>query len=807
MSALLREWLYVLRLLAKSPVVSLLTVLVFATGFGLAVFMYVLLKMFAYADLPFPNSDRIVTIDSVVNGVDQEDGLIALHDYRYFAAQQQSFEIFFPGRARGVLVTAGSSAKRARGNHSGSAMFALTQVNPKLGRAFGPADEQPGAAPVAILSHQLWQQFYGGDPGIIGRTVNMNERPTTIVGVMPEGFRFPVSTEVWLPFDDSGVAHPGDKPQVHIYGLLRPGISIAEANRELQRHAAALALAHPKTNQGLSAKVWRFTQAQLAGAMGLIAVMASATAFILLLVCVNVVNLLIARAGERQKELAIRAALGAPRHRLIRQMLLESTSLAVAGGIVGMMGAVWAMAWSRIQFEGFGENIPFWWSFSITWETLLFATTLVLGIGLVVGILPAFRASGGDLTGFLRDGTRGALGRRVARFTRALVGVEIFLCAALLIGSGVLVRSMHLTVNADYGAQTKDVLMGRVSLNQITYQESDEAVVRFAETVTRELESDLDLRTEAAIVTTLLPGRPGPLSLALTEDMDASDRQLPRVLTGSLLPGYFEALNIRLLEGRSLQSSDTASSIPVAVINENFAKQFWPNASALGKRVKLDPQAADSPWLTVVGVTERVLHGPPIATNRLRPVIYLPLSQRAERELLVAVRGPREASAGLLAGAVSRADIAVPVWGVELLASFIERNDSGTRFIGSLFVAFALLSLLLAGSGIYAITARSVQLRTHEIGVRRALGANEGDVLILLFRESSKQLVIGCTIGLILGAAMVKLLSGAIYNFRGDAPILFVLVVMLLAAIVGIATLIPALRAIRVSPNVALHYG
>ncbi len=807
MSALLREWLYVLRLLVKSPVVSLLTILVFATGFGLAVYMYALLKMFAYADLPFPNSDRIVTVDAVINGVNQENGLIPLYDYRYLTDHQKSFEAFFPGRSGGVLLTAGSTGMRARGNYSGSAMFSLTGVNPQRGRAFGPADEQSGAPPVAILSHQLWQQFYGGDPRIIGRTVKMNDVPTTIVGIMPDGFRFPVSTEVWLPFSDPGVVQPGDKPQVHIYGLLKPGISLADANRDLQGHAGLLSQTYPQTNKGLSVKAWPFTQANMEGALGLVAVMASATAFILLLVCVNVVNLLIARAGERQKELAIRAALGAPRHRLIRQMLLESMSLAVAGGLVGLFCAAWAMEWSRIQFISLGDNIPFWWTFSVTWETLLFASVLVVGLGLVIGILPAWRASGGDLTGFLRDGTRGALGRRVAGFTRALVGVEVLLCTSLLIASGVLVLHMHQSENADFGAQTKDVLRGRVSLDQsITYKDSDEAALRFAQTVKRELESDLDPKTEAAIVATILPAQSGPLSPALSENMDASDKELPRIMTVSALPGYFEGLNIRLMEGRSLQSSDSASSAPVAVINESLARQFWPNTSALGKRVKLDPQVSGSPWLTVVGVSEQIVHGEPSAKNREKPVIYLPLSQRMERELTFAVRSPREVSAEFLVSAVARADAGVPVWAVEPLATVIKRNNSGTRFISWMFVVFALLGLLLAGSGIYAITARSVQLRTHEIGVRRALGANERHVFTLLFKESGKQLAIGSTIGLLMGAAMIKLLSEVIYDFRGDAPILFFLVVALLTAVVGVATLIPALRAIRVSPNVALHY-
>ena len=806
MTALIREWLYVLRLLVKSPGLSLLTALVFAIGFGLAVYMYVLVKMLAYGNLPFPNSNRIVSIDAVINGVEHEGGRISLHDYRDLAENQQSFDLFFPGHDEDTILSEDGTAQRVFGSYTGPGMFALTGVNPQLGRAFGPHDELPGAIPVAIVSHHIWQQFYAGDPDIIGRVARINDSPVTIIGVMPEGFRFPLNTGVWLPFAHAGVDQPGEKPLVQIYGLLKPGVSVAQANLDLARHADRLAQAHPETNQGHSVKVWPFTQAQMANSMSLIAVMGGATAFILLLVCVNVINLLIARAGERQKELAIRAALGAPRHRLIRQMLLESMSLALAGGVMGLLCSAWAMEWSRTYIEGFGEDIPFWWNLSITWETLLFAGVLVLGVGLAVGVLPAWRASGGDLTGFLRDGTRGALGRRVARFTRSLVGLEILLCAALLITSGVLVRSVQLSVNADYGAQTQGVLLGRTTLNQSAYREADDTIVRFAEAVQRELASNLDLQTEAATVTTLLPGLSGPRSPALAENMDAADKQFPRVLAGSVLPGYFDALNIRLLEGRDVHTSDTATSLPIAVVNESMARQFWPDESALGKRVKLDPQTPQSPWVTVVGVSEQVLHGQPFEENRQKPVMYLPLSQRADRELIIAVRSPARTSSDLLVDAVSRADVEVPVWGVEILTSLIARNNNGMRFVSGLFLAFAFLGLLLAGSGIYAVTARSVQLRTQEIGVRRALGADERHILIMLFRESGKQLLIGCGLGLLMGAVLVKLLSTVLYNFSGEAPVLFMMVVVLLTTIVGVATLIPALRAVRISPNVALHY-
>lgn len=806
MSNLLRDWAYAARMLAKSPALSALTALVFATGFGLAVYMYVLIRMLAYGDLPFPNDERIVTVDAVINGVEHESGRIPLHDYMRLAEHQDDFELFFAGHDADVVLVEGSSAKRAVGSVIGSDMFRLTAVAPALGRALSAADEKAGAPAVAVISHRLWQQFYGGDSQVVGRVVQMNDVPTTIVGVMPDGFRFPLISEVWLPLSTAGVPQPGAEPLVQIYGLLKPGHARADADRRLNEFARQLEQEFPQTNQSHGVKVWPFTQVVMANSMGAVAVMMGATAFILLLVCINVVNLLLARAGERQKELAIRAALGAPRARLVRQMMLEAISLALVGGLVGLFCAAWAMEWSRDQIHGLGEEVPFWWDFSIGGETVLFATVLVLGVGLLVGAVPAWRASSGDLMGFLRDGTRGALGRRVARFTRSLVGLEILLCAALLITSGVLVRSVQLSVNADYGARTDNVLIGRVSLNKPEYRESGAARADFAQRVERELVAGLDPLSDKAVVATLLPGLSAPRTPAISEDMDAADKQFPKVLAGSVTPSYFDALDVRIQHGRALLASDDAASMPVAVVSQSLAEQFWPGADAVGKRFKLDPQKPDSPWLTVVGVSEQVLHGQPFEENRAKPVAYLPLAQRPERELLVALRSNTAPPPGALVDAVARADAEVRVWSVEKLTDLIARNNNGLSFVSGLFLSFAVLALLLAGSGIYAVTARSVQLRTQEIGVRRALGANERDVFTLLFKESGRQLAIGGGLGLLLGALLVKMLSTVLYNFSGEAPLMFALVVAILGVIVGVATLVPALRAVRIPPNVALHH-
>lgn len=804
---MLREWLYTLRLLGKTPGFSMLTIFVFAAGFGLSVYMYVLIKMFAYGDLPFPSADRVVAIDSVVNGMEAESGAISYYDYRSYAENQDSFDVFFPSRAEDVTLTQKGFAQRVNGSYVSEGMFALTGEKPYLGRALRANDLHQGAAPVALISHRLWMREFDGSPDAVGRTVGLNNKPTTIIGVMPEGFRFPLVADLWMPFVDPGALKPGDKPNVQIYGRLKEGVSFAQANRSLDVIARELAQDSPQTNQGHGVKVWPFAQVIMANSMSMIGVMIIATAFILLLVCANVANLLLARSGERQKELAIRAALGAPRTRLIRQMLMESLSLALGGGLLGLFCAGWAMEWSRDQIESMGEEVPFWWNFGLSWGTVGFAAVLVLGVGLLVGLLPALRASSGDLAGFLRDGTRGALGRRLTRFTRAMVGLEILLCATLLISSGVLVRSMYLSINADFGAPTQGVLFGNLNLNKDHHIESAASTARLAEQVRSELASRTDPEADAIIITTSLPGMSAAARTpVLSDQMDPGERQLPRTIVVSSLPGYFAATKIRLLEGREPGNGDGADSLNVAVVNESFAQRFWPNGSAVGRRFKLEPQDPASPWLTVVGVSEQVLHGPPFEETRRKPAVYRPLAQSQAKNLIVAVRSPTALSPQLLADSVAAVDSDLPVWGIQTLEEQIRKSSSGMRFISDLFLAFALLALLLAGSGIYAITSRSVVLRTHEIGVRRALGANARDIFKLLFSESGKQLAVGGGIGLLIGAGLVYMLSTVLYNFNSEAPFLFAGVIAILGLVVGLATLLPARKAVGIPPNRALHY-
>lgn len=803
---MLREWFYVLRLLGKTPGFTAITTFVFAAGFGLAVYMYVLIKMFAYGDLPYPDDDRIVAIDSVINGVEAEGGRIFYYDYEYIAERQRSFDIFFPSEADDMILSQDGIGSRVFGQRIGEQMFALTQVSPMLGNVFTADDLRPEAPPVAVISHRMWLRDFDGDPAAVGRSVQLNGVPTTIIGVMPEGFRFPLIADVWIPFRDPGAVEPGDQPTVQVYARLKDGVSRSDANTELSGYADELAREHPETNTGYGIKVWPFTQIVMANSMSMIGVMIVATGFILLLVCANATNLLLARAGERQKELAIRAALGAPRGRLIRQIMLESMTLAVAGGLIGLFCAAWAMEWSRDSIRSLGEDIPFWWDFSMTWGTVIFAAVLVLGVGALTGLLPALRASGGDIVSFLRDGTRGALGRKLMRFSKAMVIIEIMLCATLLICSGMLVRSMYLAVNADYGANVEGILIGNVTLHGDRHAGSAASIARFADQVQNQLSSVATGEGDAATVASALPGMSAGRRLPiLTESMDPGQKQLPRSNVIGVLPGYFSKFGVTLREGREFTAADDADGQYVAIINEAFARQHWPDGGALGKRVRVDPTKDDSPWLTVVGISSQIVHGPPFEDFRRVPAIYVPMAQRSFPTFIAVLKSPQARPDDLIT-AVARIDGDVPVWGIETLSGQLSRNASGMRFISELFVAFAILALLLAGSGIFAITSRSVVLRTQEIGVRRALGADSRDIFRMLLAESGRQLAIGGGLGLLFGLGLVLMLSKVLFNFNTEAPFIFTGVGVILTGIVGLATWVPARRAVSIPPNRALHY-
>lgn len=803
-----KEWQYALRLLSKAPGFTALTLFVLAAGLGVSVYMYSLIRTLAYADLPFPESERMVLVNAVMNGYEQGGNSLANFNFLQLAESQTTFEIFTRSRKSDITLTGANLPLRVPANYNNHELFALTEVPALLGRSLQAADSEPGAPLVTVLSYQVWQSEFNGSEDIIGRKVRIDDIPATIVGVMPAGYAFPDFAQLWLPMAKSGVSQPGDGPYLSIVGRLRDGVSIAEADAELKAIMKKLEQQHPATNANLSVKVWPFAQSALSNSMTIIAVMSAAAGLIMLLVILNAGNLLLARAAERQKEVAIRNALGAPRWRLIRQMLWEALLLAMAGGFIGVFFASWALDWSRQHISAFNESIPFWWTFEFSNQDLLFALLLTVLTALAVGLYPAWRASATNINQFLRDGTRGAQGLRMTRMTHVLVIAEIALSITLLIASLAMVASTHQTMKADYGARTNNVLIGEIDLYTQKYDDQPSDRYRFAEKLQALITGQPGV--EGIALGCHLPGMYGPIWTYLVEGRDVPDKKYPSATRVVVTDNYFSLFRIKLVQGRLFDPRDQEDSERVVIISEQFAEKNWPGQSPIGKRIGLDRDhdPNNEKWYTVIGVVSEAMYGQPFVDFAHYNDMYLSLRQFPVEDLVVAIATEQEPMtlARNLASDVARIDTDIPVNGAMPLTERIYRYNAGMVFVSKLFLAMAALGVLLAASGIYGVIARSVALRTQELGIRRALGASERRVVWQLIQQGGYRLAIGAVIGVSLGLLLVEALRGVLYGIDGEELNLTLAVLLLVSLIVAAATLWPARRAVNLSPATALRY-
>ncbi len=803
-----REIHYALRLLGKTPGFTALTVFVLAAGLGTALFMYVLVRQLAYAELPYADSDRFISVGAVTDGNEDGGNSISWHDYQQFSAEQTGFETFAFMRHADVMLSGTALPRVAdRYAYSSSALFDLTAVPALLGRTLQPGDYAGDAPAVAVIGWQLWQSEFNGRRDVIGSTIKLDDEPVTVVGVMPVDYRFPDTAEIWTPLHAPGVVNPGDGPYGAIVGKLRKGVSLAAADAELKAIAKRLELQFPATNANASVKVWAFTQAEMTGSMAIIALMVAAAAFILLLVILNAGNLLLARAAERQKESAVRAALGAPRSRLVREMLWEAVLLAIGGGVIGLFFASWGLHWSQLQLGSMADALPFWWQFRFDSHSLWVALALVLLTAVLIGLYPALRASAGDINRFLRDGTRGAQGLQITRLMDALVISEIALSVALLIAALTLVASSHHTANADYGARTRGILTASLDLYKQQY-DSPEQMIRFSQ----QLEAGVATLAgvEGSALSCHVPGRAGPVWTYQVEGVEVPDQQYPSATRVVTTDNYFKVYDIPLRKGRLFDSRDQQSSEKVAIISSAFAERNWPGQDPIGMRIDLDREHApeDRKWYTVIGTVDKVIYGPPQSDRATLPELYLSYRQHPEEDMMISVATPGEpmALAHGLASEVARIDADLPLQSVMSLSERLARGNAGLRFIADMFLAFGGLGILLAGSGIYGIIARSVALRTQELGVRRALGASEQRVLVLLIKQGGLRFAIGGALGLALGLAMTQAVAAILYRVEGTIGIIAVAVLVLIGALVAGATWVPAWQAIKLSPAGALRY-
>ena len=815
-----REIHYALRLLSKTPGFTALTLFVLAAGLCVAVYMHAFVRTLGYAELPYPDYERLMMVGAEINGKEISGNAINRFDFQQLAAGQQHFDRFFQSRSDAATLVDGEWPKRLRTNLSNSQLFDVTAVPALLGKVLQPADSAPGAAPVAVLSYALWQDTFDADPNVIGRTITLNDTPTQVVGVMPAGFAFPNWTDAWLPLPDTPALQPGAGPDAGIIGRLRVGSERHTAEAELKAMASQLEQQFPATNANRNVVVWPFVQQHItSGGMSVLMVMASAAAFILLLVMLNAGNLLLARAAERQKEIAIRSALGAPRLTLVRQMLWQAVLLTMAGGLIGVFFASWSLGWNNQELAGFITHLPFWWRFELTGADLRFAFGLILLTGIAVGLYPALRASSGDLNQFLRDGTRGSNGLKMKRLTDVLVMAEIALSVALLIVALMLSISTYSKVNIDFRARIDNVLIANLSLPATRYP------LTAHQTFRDQLEAAMQAQhgVQQVAFASHLPGMFGAEESYLIEGQQVTDERYPSVQRVIVSDRYFTAFDISLLQGRVFDHRDSSGD-PVVVVSKQFADRHWPQQSALGKRLQLPLVSTTAPgesalissspealrWYTVIGVVDDVLYQQDNMAQPDYSALYFSQRQRPTTELLVAVATTDAPMtlARTLASEVSRLDTRLPIDNVIPLAERIYRytSNAGLVWITKQFLAMAALGVLLAASGIYGVIARSVALRTQELGVRRALGASEQRVLAMLMRQGGWRFAIGGGVGLSLGVLLMHAMRYAMFGLDGKGTAVALTVLLLVGSIVGLATFWPARKAVALSPAAALRH-
>jgi len=790
-----------LRTLAKNPGFTAVAVMMLAVGIGVNATVFtvtnaVLFKGFRLVE----RNDRLRYIS-----YKNSNCCVSYPDFLDWRAQSKSFEGMAIVHGVGIALTDSSGfPENLNGNENSADTFRVVGQKPIMGRDFTASDELPGAAPVAILNYGFWERRYGKDPTIIGRTVRMNGALTTYIGVMPEGFSFPQTVDVWVPLVQTAKVMSRENRETWVVvARLAEGVSVETAKAEMDVIGKRLATEYPGTNRELLPEIQTFTQFFIGPNAALIyGSMWGAVGFVLLIACANLANLLLARAIGRSREISIRIALGAGRWRIIRQLLIESVMLSGLGGFLGW----WIAKWGVRSYGVAMANKSSWLviDYSMDQRVLAYLIAISIGTGLLFGLAPALRLSSLDVNASLKDGARGATGGGHGKHLSALLVIgEMALAVVLLAGAGVMIRSYLKIHTADVGANTANLLGGSVSLPSEKYPRAEDKISFFDRLVTR-LEA---LPSVDSVATADALPASGSLKLSYQLAGDPPDERRRKLSALKISPAYFRTVKATILSGREFNDADVLSTAPVAIVNQLFASKYWPGEDPLGKRVRFFDGDTPEPWRTVVGVSSNIIQNDQ-TRQTFDPVVYLPYRQKPGGGAWIFVR-TSVPPAGLTTAfrqAVQEVDPGLPLYGPMSIEQRMERFwDS--RFYGSLFLIFAAIALLLASIGLYTVIAHSVSQRTQEIGVRIAIGGTPRDILKLVFRQGMLPLAIGLTVGLAASFAVNRLLQSILVQVSPADPITLVIASTTLILAGTLGCLIPARRAMRVDPVVALRHG
>jgi putative ABC transport system permease protein len=812
MSELIQDLRHCLRMLRKAPGFTAVVLLTLSLGIGVNTLIFSAVNAILLRPLPYPHSERLVSVPSTQpsRGIDRMT--VSLADYRDWKEQSRSFEAWAALMRDSFVLTGAGEPRQLRGARVSAAFFSLMQIGPALGRGFLSEEEQPGHHRVAVLSHALWQQQFGSDPALVGRSITMNGAAFTVVGIAPAGFQYPDSKiEVWVPlaFSPGG---GGDRESrfLRVIGRLKPGVTLDGARLEMEGIARRLEQTYVE-NQGVGVLIIPFRSDLVGDVSTSLWILQGAVAFVLLIACANVANLLLARSSSRRKEIALRSALGAGRKRLVRQLLTESLLLALAGGALGTLLAAWGLNLLQALVP---EDLPRVDQIALDGNVLAFTAGLSLLTGVLFGLLPARRATRVELVDSLKEGGRQMhAGRRNRRTLKLLVVSEVALSLVLMVGAGLLTNSLLRLRAVKPGFNPENLLTVQLSLPVSKYPDAAKKGEFFRQA----------LSGIGSIPGVLHAGATNDLPLGSTEFnryyqmTEAEGRksatrpeQEPPVAVFEVTPGYFSAMETPLLKGRPFGEQDEAGTPAVAIVNEAYLKRYLPEGEPLGRRIRLGSPESWYPWMTVVGVVGEA------TLERLGqfpfPMVYTPHLQGTAigttSTMILAVRtgGDSPGLAAAIRAQVHRIDPDQPLGEFRTMSSLVNHSLVEPRFQTVLLALFACLALVLAAIGIYGVIGYSVKARTCEIGIRVALGARPGDVLKMVLQEGAALIVAGVGAGAAGALAVARLLSKFLFGVTATDPLTFVMVSLLLAGVGLLACYLPARRASRVDPMVALRF-
>jgi putative ABC transport system permease protein len=815
-NSLLQDTRFALRLLRRQPVFAVFVALTLAVGIGANTAVFSVVNGVLLRPLPFPASDRLV---AVWGRFDPESGFdfpqfpLSNPEFVDYRAQSRAFEDMAAFSTRAITVGgAGAESQRIPGAAVTANLFSVLRVQPAIGRPFTAEEDKPMGRAVALIGHGYWLSRFGGDRLIAGRVVPMNGVATTIVGVMPEGFAYPgTTTRVWVPLRIDA-ANPGNRKGhgTQAIGRLKEGVSFERARAELGTIMAGWKAQYPDIHTGH----YLFIRPLIDDVAGTIRpallILLGATGFVLLIVCANVANVLMARGEARMREMAIRGALGARRGRLIRLSLIESAVLGVAGGALGL-GLAHAAVRALVALDP--DSIPRAAEVGIDGRMLLFAAAVSLVSALAAGLMPALRGASPDLQSTLRESSQATTGS-ISRlwFRKSLVAIEVALCAVLVIGAGLMVRSLDRLFAVDPGFRAEGLLMAGLAPPAADYKEPARVNAFYTALLARvrqlpgvqsaSVTSGVPLWTDSGVWDFEIEGRPAPAAGAIAWNAGAE----------VVAPGYFETLGTPLVSGRFFASTDAPGGMPVAIVNESMAARFFAGENPIGRRIRVSGNTTKEAWMTIVGIAgnvrDRSLDAAP------RPLYYLlhaqvpvTLEGSAFRSmsLVVRVSGAPDATIKGVRGIVRQLDPSLPVFDVQSIDVIIGRSVARPRFLTAVLSLFAVIGLVLGASGIYGVLSYTVSRRTHELGIRRALGAAPARLLRDVIVQGMEPVAAGLAIGIAASLWVTRLLGNQLFGVSPTDLPTYAIVIAGVVAVSLAACAFPARRALRVNPIIALR--